>query len=29
MFIKIGLEDLPPLTFAGIRFVIATIILSG
>ena len=27
LFIKIGLEDLPPLTFAGIRFVIASIIL--
>jgi drug/metabolite transporter (DMT)-like permease len=27
MFIKLGLEDLPPLTFAGIRFVIACIIL--
>jgi drug/metabolite transporter (DMT)-like permease len=26
LFIKIGLEDLPPLTFAGIRFVIATVI---
>ena len=27
LFIKVGLEDLPPLTFAGIRFVIACIIL--
>jgi drug/metabolite transporter (DMT)-like permease len=27
LFIKLGLEDLPPLTFAGIRFVIASIIL--
>ncbi len=27
LFIKVGLEDLPPLSFAGIRFVIATIIL--
>ena len=27
LFIKIGLEDLPPLTFAGIRFVIASAIL--
>lgn len=27
MFIKLGLEDLPPLTFAGIRFVIAVTIL--
>src|SRR5947208_5867279 len=27
LFIKIGLRDLPPLTFAGIRFVIASTIL--
>ena len=27
LFIKIGLNDLPPLTFAGIRFVIAILIL--
>jgi drug/metabolite transporter (DMT)-like permease len=27
LFIKLGLKDLPPLTFAGIRFVIAAIIL--
>lgn len=27
LFIKLGLEDLPPLTFAGIRFVIASTIL--
>lgn len=27
LFIKLGLEDLPPLTFAGIRFVIACVIL--
>jgi len=27
LFIKVGLEDLPPLTFAGIRFVIACAIL--
>ena len=27
LFIKIGLSDLPPLTFAGIRFVIASLIL--
>src|SRR5262245_27185571 len=27
LFIKVGLEDLPPLTFAGIRFVIACTIL--
>ena len=27
LFIKLGLEDLPPLTFAGIRFVIAIAIL--
>lgn len=29
LFIKIGLTDLPPLTFAGIRFVIAVVILFG
>ena len=29
LFIKIGLEDLPPLTFAGIRFLIASTILFG
>ncbi len=29
LFIKLGLEDLPPLTFAGIRFVIACAILSS
>lgn len=27
LFIKIGLEDLPPLTFAGVRFVIAAALL--
>ena len=27
LFIKLGLEDLPPFTFAGIRFVIASVIL--
>src|SRR3979490_482009 len=27
LFIKLGLEDLPPFTFAGIRFVIASTIL--
>src|ERR1700730_12025985 len=27
LFIKIGLADLPPITFAGIRFVLASIIL--
>src|SRR2546423_9522732 len=27
LFIKLGLEDLPPFTFAGIRFVIAAAIL--
>ncbi|MGH9932690.1 MAG: DMT family transporter [Pyrinomonadaceae bacterium] len=27
LFIKLGLNDLPPLTFAGIRFIIAAIIL--
>jgi len=29
LFIKLGLEDLPPLTFAGIRFIIASLILLG
>jgi len=29
LFIKIGLTDLPPLTFAGIRFVIAFLILTS
>ena len=29
LFIKLGLADLPPLTFAGIRFVIACTILFG
>ncbi len=29
LFIKLGLEDLPPLTFAGIRFVISCLILSA
>ena len=28
LFIKIGLADLPPISFAGIRFLIATIVLS-
>ena len=28
LFIKLGLEDLPPISFAGIRFVIAAAILS-
>jgi drug/metabolite transporter (DMT)-like permease len=28
LFIKIGLADLPPMTFAGIRFVIASLILT-
>ena len=27
LFIKIGLQDLPPISFAGIRFLIATIVL--
>src|SRR5258708_5248455 len=27
LFIKIGLADLPPITFAGIRFVLASLIL--
>ena len=29
LFIKLGLADLPPLTFAGIRFVLASLILSA
>ena len=29
LFIKLGLEDLPPFTFAGVRFVIAVLILSA
>jgi len=29
LFIKLGLADLPPLTFAGIRFVIACLIIYG
>src|SRR5437667_4544407 len=29
LFIKIGLNDLPPITFAGIRFVLASFILSS
>ncbi|HEY5074839.1 MAG TPA: EamA family transporter [Pyrinomonadaceae bacterium] len=29
LFIKIGLTDLPPLTFAGIRFVLASLILTA
>jgi drug/metabolite transporter (DMT)-like permease len=29
LFIKLGLDDLPPFTFAGIRFVIAAAILFG
>ena len=29
LFIKLGLEDLPPFTFAGIRFVIAVVILAA
>ncbi len=29
MFIKLGLQDLPPFTFAGIRFVIASVILAA
>ena len=29
LFIKLGLADLPPLTFAGIRFLIASAILLG
>lgn len=29
LFIKLGLQDLPPFTFAGIRFVIASLILGA
>src|SRR3979409_1218698 len=29
LFIKLGLDDLPPFTFAGIRFVVASAILFG
>src|SRR5260370_41942284 len=29
LFIKLGLADLPPITFAGIRFVIAFLILAS
>src|SRR5215204_4555871 len=29
MFIKLGLRDLPPLSFAAARFLLATVILSG
>lgn len=29
LFIKLGLEDLPPFSFAGIRFVIASAVLGG
>ena len=29
LFIKLGLADLPPLTFAGIRFLFASLILLG
>lgn len=29
LFIKLGLEDLPPFTFAGIRFIIAALILCA
>lgn len=29
LFIKIGLTDLPPMTFAGIRFVLASLILTS
>jgi drug/metabolite transporter (DMT)-like permease len=29
LFIKIGLTDLPPMTFAGIRFVLASLILTA
>ena len=29
LFIKLGLADLPPLTFAGIRFLVASLVLSA
>jgi drug/metabolite transporter (DMT)-like permease len=29
LFIKIGLEDLPPISFAGLRFVLASLILAA
>jgi drug/metabolite transporter (DMT)-like permease len=29
LFIKLGLEDLPPITFAGIRFVVASLVLGA
>jgi probable blue pigment (indigoidine) exporter len=29
MFIKLGLRDLPPLSFAAARFLLATLVLSG
>jgi drug/metabolite transporter (DMT)-like permease len=29
IFIKVGLEDLPPISFAGIRFVVATLLLGA
>ena len=29
LFIKIGLRDLPPVSFAGIRFIIAALVLTG
>lgn len=29
LFIKVGLEDIPPFTFAGARFVLASILLMG
>ena len=29
LFIKLGLQDLPPLTFAGIRFLLASLILTA
>ena len=28
MFIKLGLQDLPPFTFAGVRFIIAALIVA-
>jgi len=29
LFIKVGLEDLPPLTFASIRFILAILVVSA
>ena len=29
IFIKLGLRDIPPITFAGLRFLIASLVLAG